>query len=186
VNNGIPQVLSGGLAFLVLHSDLMGGAIMINHRCMADRDIRRALLKVAHGVAASQHELIHELIGFRHGTFGIIDEARLDHPPFMGKTLTLLRRQFAKAKFLDALFAGQQNVIRAMGANFPHGSFIFRTELLLQLCLAPPPNHHHRDDQKGHGDQYNCDDQPDFGIHGHLLVERDASAWERCCTGDTH
>lgn len=83
----------------------MGCAVIVEDERMINGDIRGALLKVAHWITASGHDIAQELVGFRHGASGAVNEARLNPGPGVDEPGTILGCEGLDMQVVDAFGA---------------------------------------------------------------------------------
>src|SRR5438309_2897967 len=81
MNKSLPQVLGARLTALVCLRDLVGAPVVLNDFRVVYRDVGGALVELRHRIATFVHYLLHQLIGFRCGVFGFVNEALLNCPP---------------------------------------------------------------------------------------------------------
>ena len=128
-------------------------AVVLDDHRMIDGEVISPPIEVGERVAARRHHLRHELIGFTHGTAGVIDEARLNAAPFACECLGLIGAELAQVEAADAVGPLPQNGFGTCRTDGLNCSFVFRTEALAQIhtsasarvCPEGKPEQHNHD-----------------------------------------
>ena len=137
VNHGATQILSARLSFALAKSDLVRCAVILRNDGMLYRNVRRALVEVAHRIAAGCHQIADQLIGFGDRTGRRIDKVSLYTIPLLRIPTPVLCRKRAKVKLLYALGPVHKRGLRATAiATFGNGAIILGAEVLTKL-LCP-------------------------------------------------
>jgi len=114
---------------------------------MMDRDIGRAMFKIAHRIAALCHQLAHQTIRFRHRARGIVEEAALQRAPRLGEPDGIGRCQRHDVQARDARFAFQEFRFRlGAAAELLYRAVVFRSEAPPQTEGPLPLHGNPRDD----------------------------------------
>src|SRR5581483_5565425 len=77
VDDGLAKLLRARLTLLVANGNRASVTVRLHHGWMIDRDISSTALKVLHRVAAFDHQVAHEAVGFHHHAPRIVDEPGL-------------------------------------------------------------------------------------------------------------
>ena len=104
MDHGLAQVFGSGMTLLGVTGHGVRCAIVLHHLWVVYRDIRGTLLEIGHGISASLHQLVDQLVGFGNGALRVVDKVGLHNPP----TLREVGARFA----LDAM-PGKQMAIDA-------------------------------------------------------------------------
>jgi len=140
---------------------------------MIDRDIGRAMFKIAHWIAALRHQLAHQAIRLHHRARGILDEATLQRAPCLGEPDGIGRCQRHDVQARDARFAFQEfRFCLGAAAELLYRAVVFRSEAPPQTQGPLPLDGNPRDDGNRQSDQ---DDGQNGGVggcvHGAILCE---------------
>jgi hypothetical protein len=138
VDQCLTHFFRAGFSPLPSQRECASGAVILNDYRMVNGQVVRTPIEVFKGVATSSHHLSDQLIGFAHGTVGVVHKARLDATPFAGKRIGLILGELAHVETADALGAVPQNRFGARGADGLNGSFVFGSEAFAQVH-APAP-----------------------------------------------
>jgi len=131
-----------------------------------DRDIGRAMFKIAHRIAALRHQLAHQTIRLRHRARGIVDEAALQRAPRLGEPDGIGRCQRHDVQARDARFAFQKFRFRlGAAAELLYRAVVFRSEAPPQAEGPLPLDGNPRNDGTRQGDQ---DDDQNGSVGGRV------------------
>jgi hypothetical protein len=134
----------------------MREAIVLHKARMVHRDIRGTPIEVAYRIAARDHEVGDQLIGFGYGAAGKVHKTRLRSLPLGKEFIVLGDGEVAQLEVFHAgLELGQLRLRLLPGAMRQNGTIVFGAKMAAQLCGFLSALVHRESD----GNQ--CDDEDD-------------------------
>src|SRR5688572_5862806 len=150
-----PQVFGRGLTALLADGDVVRDTVVLHDVRMVYRDVRGALLEVAHGVTSELHEVGDEAVGFDHGALRVVDESSLVGSPRFSELPSVLFVDRLDVQLLYAVDTGAELALGvpriAMLADQP---LILGTEFRMELVRPALLHEHERDDDDRQRDQH--------------------------------
>ena len=138
IDHCLPHFFRAGFPPLPSHSERARGPVILNDYWMVDGQVGRTPIEVFKRVATRRHHLGDKLVGFAHGAVRVVDEARLDAPPFAGKRAGLFISELVQVETADALGALSQNGVRTFDTHRLNCSFVFGSKTFAQVDALPP------------------------------------------------
>jgi hypothetical protein len=108
LDHGGAEFFGGGFIAEVPDRDGVRQAVVFDDPRVGDGEIVGALLETGAGIAARFKERIDQVVGFRNGSLGMIDEAGLDDVPFGSEAIMFGEAKVADFEGNDAGFAISQ------------------------------------------------------------------------------
>jgi len=105
MNHGLAQIFRSGLATRMAHRDFMRRAVIFHNQWMVDGDIRRALVKLIHGVTACGHHLAEQVVCLGNRILRVVNELGLNLTPRSNIARPFARRERPDGKSLDTFFS---------------------------------------------------------------------------------
>jgi hypothetical protein len=128
VDHGLTHFFRAGFIALPPQRQCASGAIILHDDRMIHRQVVRTPIEIREGITTRGHHLRDELIGFAHGAFRVIHEARLNATPFARECIGLIFSERAQVETADAISAFLENSFSACLADSLDGSFVLRTK----------------------------------------------------------
>gem|GEM_PF-5134074 len=151
----------------------VGGAVVLDHGGVAERNVGGPPVEVVHRVATRTHHLGHQPIRVTERSRRIVDESALHGPP-AGRVLMPSRRRQRNDVELVA-YALAPGELLPGGLAFPghrHGTLILGTERLFEPLGPLATTHHHSGEQHHGRDDHHCRDHDPYPYRhfSHLLL----------------
>src|SRR6266567_6671059 len=125
MHHRLAQVFCARLPAIAANRNLVRRAVVLHDDGIIDRNIRRALLEITHGISASLHRVGDQAVGQRYSAFGIVHETALYIIPAIQKARTICRRKRTKLESLVTLLAKRQHAFALAHIAFmPHNSVV--------------------------------------------------------------
>jgi hypothetical protein len=154
MDQGLAQVLGAGLAAGVPPRHVVGDAVVAHQAGMVHRQVRRALLEVAVGIAPRLHQFRKQVVGPADGRAGVVDELGLCPAPAVRELGRLAAIERPQAERLHPLLARPQRGLGlALAARLVDGGDILRAEVTPQRLRAALSKEEARRDHDDQGDQ---------------------------------
>jgi hypothetical protein len=133
LDHGDAELFGGGFKLAWPKGNAVGDAVVFHDAGVGDREIVGALLEADQGIAARLKKRVDQVVGFRDGGPGMVDEAGLDGVPFGSKTIPLGDAEIADIQGLHARFAvSQLGFGLARGALGKNGAVVLGAETIAE------------------------------------------------------
>src|ERR1700676_386530 len=83
----------------------MRGPVIFYNQWMVHGDVRRALFKVTYRITAGGHHVAEQLVGLGYGTFGVVNELRLNLAPGRKVELPVAWRELPDCETLNTFLS---------------------------------------------------------------------------------
>ena len=159
VDHRLPHLFGGGLAALPARREHAGGTVILNDHWMIHGQIGGTPIELFKRIAPRRYHLRDQLIGLADRAIRVVDEARLNAPPFAGKRAGLFMSELVQVEVTDTLGARAQNLVCTGGTDSLNGSFVLGSKTLPQVDPLPaaavrPRRKHEQQHNNTHPDQH--------------------------------